>query len=336
MTRLAVVGATGLVGRKMLDVLAERDFQFTSIHVLASPSSAGKKVMMGEHKRTVEALSEAWIQANPVDVALFSAGGDTAQKFAPLFTQAGATVIDNSSAFRMQDDVPLVVPEVNPQALDSHKGIIANPNCSTIQMVVALKPVHERFGVTRVVVSTYQSVTGSGMDGIDQLDAEAERREINNPAYPHPIHRNAIPHIDDFREDGFTKEEWKMVVETQKILDPAIEVLPTTVRIPTTGGHAESLYVETENAVDLDQIRKAWDLFPGITVIDEPTANRYPMPLYAQDRDDVFVGRLRKDPMRDNAFLCWVVSDNLRKGAATNAVQILELLTAGASENTNG
>lgn len=323
--KVAIVGATGLVGRKILEVLIERQFPFTEIALLASARSLGKTLRVLDKDVQIEELSEAWIQNNIVDIALFSAGGATSKRYAPLFAAAGAIVIDNSSQWRMEKDVPLIVPEVNGAVAKSHRGIIANPNCSTIQMLVALKPLHNVFKIKRVVVSTYQSVSGAGQAGEAQLEMEMAGKKAENPAFLHPIAKNAIPHIDVFQESGYSKEEWKMIVETQKILDPSIQVSPTCVRIPTDGGHSESLNIEFENEYDLDRVRQLLAEAEGVTLMDDISKNNYPMPLFAKEKDDVFVGRIRRDPSVANGLHLWVVSDNLRKGAATNAVQIAEL-----------
>ena len=322
---LAVVGATGLVGRKMLEILAERNFPYTQLTLLASKRSAGQKVTYNGSEYTVQELTKDSFKG--IDIALFSAGGSTSKEFAPYAKEAGCVVIDNSSAWRMDKDVPLVVPEVNPEDAKAHNGIIANPNCSTIQMVVALQPLHQAFKIKRVVVSTYQSVTGSGKQAVEQLDKEIKGETVESPAYPHKIAFNALPHIDVFMEDGYTKEERKMIEETKKIMnDSSIAVSPTTVRIPTGGGHSESLNIEFEKPYTLSEIHRILNKADGITVQDNPKENLYPMPLTAHDKDDVFVGRIRRDLSIENGLHLWVVSDNLRKGAATNAVQIAELL----------
>jgi aspartate-semialdehyde dehydrogenase len=323
--KVAVVGATGLVGRKILDVLLEREFPISALSLFASARTAGTIQQVGSLRCEIIELTAENIQSNPVDIALFSAGGEISKQFAPLFVKAGAVVIDNSSYWRMNDDVPLIVPEVNASAAKRHKGIIANPNCSTIQMVVALKPLHDAFLIKRVVVSTYQSVTGAGKKGETQLENELLGQLVQEPAFLYPIAKNAIPQIDVFLDSGYSKEEWKMIVETQKILDPAIFVSPTAVRIPTDGGHSESLNIEFEKPFELDTVRLLLSNFKGVTVVDDVSSNSYPMPLTAKDKDDVFVGRIRRDQSISNGLHLWVVSDNLRKGAATNAVQIAEL-----------
>jgi aspartate-semialdehyde dehydrogenase len=265
------------------------------------------------------------IEAAP-DLALFSAGGSVSKEFAPLFAAKGTYVIDNSSAWRMENEIPLLVPEVNAHALKQENHIIANPNCSTIQMVVALKPLHDRYGIKRIVVSTYQSVTGTGQKAVAQMDAERSGTVVT-PVYPHPIDRNILPHIDVFQENGYTKEEMKMVNETRKILEnQGIGVTATTVRVPITGGHSESINVEFERDFNLDEVRNILAAAPGVVVQDDVQHNIYPMPIWSHDKDDVFVGRIRRDESQPNTLNLWVVSDNLRKGAATNAVQVAELL----------
>ena len=326
--KVAVVGATGLVGRKMLEVLAERNFPLDELIPVASERSVGRKIIFRGTEYTVVSPSEA-ISRRP-DVALFSAGAVASKEWAPRFAETGCYVIDNSSCWRMDPEVPLVVPEINPGALKSGSHIIANPNCSTIQMVVVLYPLHKAFKIKRIVVSTYQSVTGSGQKGILQLEAERNGAAEGsyNPAYPHRIDLNVLPHIDSFLEDGYTKEEMKMVNETRKIIgDYSIGISATTVRVPVRGGHSESINVEFEEPFTLAEVREILSNAPGVVLQDNPSENLYPMPLYAEGKDEVFVGRLRLDPSAPNALNFWCVSDNLRKGAATNAVQIAELLT---------
>ncbi len=322
--KVAVVGATGLVGTKMLEVLAERNFNVTELIPVASEKSVGKEIMYKGKPYKVVGMQDA-INAKP-SLALFSAGGNTSLDWAPKFANAGITVIDNSSAWRMDTTKKLVVPEVNEHTLTAQDKIIANPNCSTIQMVVVLKPLHQKYTVKRVVVSTYQSVTGTGVKAVEQL--MNERQGIaGEMAYKHPIDMNAIPHIDVFMENGYTKEETKMVQETKKIMgDDNIKVTATCVRIPTIGGHSESVNIEFEKDFDLSEIKMLLSQAPGITVQDDNENFNYPMPLTAHNKDDVFVGRLRRDETRPNTLNCWIVSDNLRKGAATNAVQIAEAL----------
>ena len=322
--KVAVVGATGLVGTKMLQVLAERNFPVTELIPVASERSVGKEVTFKGKAYKVVSMADG-IAAKPA-VALFSAGGSTSLEWAPKFAEAGITVIDNSSAWRMHADKPLVVPEVNADMLTATDKIIANPNCSTIQMVVALKPLHEKYKIKRVVVSTYQSVTGTGKKAVDQLFNEREGKE-GEMAYKYQIDLNAIPQIDVFLDNGYTKEEMKMVNETKKIMrDESIKVTATTVRIPVMGGHSESVNVEFENEFDLAEIKKVLSEAPGVVVQDDVDQHVYPMPLWAHEKDEVFVGRLRRDETQPRTLNMWIVSDNLRKGAATNAVQIAEYL----------
>lgn len=320
---VAVVGATGLVGRKMLEVLEERKFPVSRPHLLASRRSVGKKLPFNGNEIPVEELTPASFTG--VEIALFSAGAAVSKEFAPIAVKAGALVIDNSSAFRMDEHVPLVVPEVNARQIFHHKGIIANPNCSTIQMVVALKPLHDRWKIRRVVVSTYQSVTGAGKHAVDQLVAELAEETIVERKFPHQIAFNAMPQVDIFFDDGYSKEEHKMVAETNKIMnDPTIKVSATCVRVPVIGGHSESVNVEFEKPFEIDEVRDVLHHAPGICVQDDPSQSMYPMPIWAHDRDEVFVGRIRRDTTVRNGLNLWIVSDNLRKGAATNAVQIAE------------
>jgi aspartate-semialdehyde dehydrogenase len=322
--KVAVVGATGLVGTKMLEVLAERNFPVTELLPVASEKSVGKEVSFKNKRYRVIGMEDA-IAAKPA-VALFSAGGSTSLEWAPKFAAAGITVIDNSSAWRMDANTPLVVPEVNAEVLTASNKIIANPNCSTIQMVVALQPLHKKYKIKRVVVSTYQSVTGTGKKAVDQLFNEREGRE-GEMAYKYRIDLNALPQIDVFMENGYTKEEMKMVNETKKIMgDGAIRVTATTVRIPVMGGHSESVNVEFENDFDLNELREILSQSPGIVVQDDPANQVYPMPLWAHEKDEVFVGRIRRDETQAKTVNMWIVSDNLRKGAATNAIQIAEYL----------
>jgi aspartate-semialdehyde dehydrogenase len=322
--KVAVVGATGLVGSKMLQVLAERNFPVTELIPVASERSIGKEVEFKGKKYKIVSATDA-IAAKP-DVALFSAGGSTSLELAPKFAEAGITVIDNSSAWRMDPSKKLVVPEVNADALTADDKIIANPNCSTIQMVVALSPLHKKYTIKRIVVSTYQSVTGTGVKAVNQL--MNERNGVKGEmAYKYPIDLNVIPQIDSFLENGYTKEEMKMVNETKKIMrDNSIRVTATTVRIPVMGGHSESVNVEFEKAIDLGEIRSLLSNSPGIVLVDEPSSQQYPMPMDAHDNDHVLVGRLRIDETQPNTLNMWIVSDNLRKGAATNAIQIAEYL----------
>jgi aspartate-semialdehyde dehydrogenase len=329
--RVIVAGATGLVGRKMIQVLEERRFPVAALLPLASARSAGTAVHFRGADVPVQELTEDTLAASHADFALFSAGAPVSRQFGPIATRCGMVVIDNSSAFRMDPDVPLVVPEVNPDAAFRHQGIIANPNCSTIQMVVAVKPLHDAFTIKRIVVSTYQSVTGAGWRGQHQLMSELEGKTVENPKFPHRIAMNALPHIDTFGDDGYTKEETKMVNETRKIMgDDSIRVTATCVRVPVIGGHSESINLEFAQPCDLSRVRKLLAKAPGVILVDDPQLARYPLPLDAHDRDEVFVGRIRLDPTLPSGINLWVVSDNLRKGAATNAVQIAELLVAGS------
>jgi aspartate-semialdehyde dehydrogenase len=322
--KVAVVGATGLVGSKMLQVLAERNFPVTELLPVASERSVGKEVEFKGKKYKVVSMTDA-IAAKPA-VAIFSAGGSTSLEWAPQFAEAGITVIDNSSAWRMDPTKPLVVPEINADILTANDKIIANPNCSTIQMVVALNPLHKKYGIKRVVVSTYQSVTGTGVKAVTQLLNERQGI-VGDRAYKYPIDLNVIPQIDVFLENGYTKEEMKMVKETCKIMrDDSIRVTATTVRIPVIGGHSESVNVEFEKEFDLAEVRTLLKSAPGVVVVDDNVNQLYPMPMDAHEKDDVFVGRLRRDESQPNTLNMWVVSDNLRKGAATNAIQIAEYL----------
>lgn len=329
--KVAVVGATGLVGTKMLQVLAERNFPVTELIPVASERSVGKEIIFKGKPYKVVSMTDA-IAAKPA-VALFSAGGSTSLEWAPRFAEAGITVIDNSSAWRMDPAKPLIVPEINADVLTAGDKIIANPNCSTIQMVVALNPLHHKYGIKRVVVSTYQSVTGTGVKAVDQLQGERVKavkgEEAGYPmAYKYPIDLNVIPQIDVFLDNGYTKEEMKMVNETKKIMrDDNIRVTATTVRIPVMGGHSESVNVEFASDFDLQQVRDLLAKAPGVVLTDDPASQQYPMPMDAHEKDEVFVGRLRRDESQPNTLNLWVVSDNLRKGAATNAVQIAEYLS---------
>ena len=322
--KVAVVGATGLVGTKMLDVLAERNFPVTELIPVASEKSIGKKISFKGVEYAVVGMQAA-IDAKP-DVALFSAGGNTSLEWAPKFAAAGITVIDNSSAWRMDPEKKLIVPEVNANELTAADKIIANPNCSTIQLVVVLKPLHDKYKIKRVVVSTYQSVTGTGLKAVAQLMNERKGIE-GEMAYKYPIDMNAIPHIDVFLDNGYTKEEMKMTNETKKIMgDDSILLTATCVRIPTIGGHSESVNIEFENEFDVEEVKNLLSNSPGLKLKDDVANFIYPMPLTAHDKDDTFVGRIRRDETQANTMNCWIVSDNLRKGAATNAVQIAEYL----------
>lgn len=330
--KVAVVGATGLVGSKMLQVLAERNFPVTELVPVASERSVGKEVEFKGRKYKVVSMTDG-IAAKPA-VAIFSAGGGTSLEWAPKFAEAGITVIDNSSAWRMDPTKPLVVPEINADILTKNDKIIANPNCSTIQMVVALNPLHKKYGIKRIVVSTYQSVTGTGVKAVDQLKGE-RAKEVKGAngeypmAYKYPIDLNVIPQIDVFLDNGYTKEEMKMVKETCKILrDDSIRVTATTVRIPVMGGHSEAVNVEFAKEYELGEIKSLLASAPGVVVVDDLANQLYPMPMDAHEKDEVFVGRLRRDESQANTLNMWVVSDNLRKGAATNAVQIAEYLVS--------
>jgi aspartate-semialdehyde dehydrogenase len=324
--KVAVVGATGLVGSKMLQVLEERNFPISKLFPVASERSVGKTIKFKGKRVKIISMTDA-IGKKP-DIAIFSAGGSVSKEWAPRFAEVGTVVIDNSSAWRMDPDKKLIVPEVNAGVLTKKDKIIANPNCSTIQMVVALKPLHDRYGIRRIVVSTYQSVTGTGVKAVEQLMAERKGKNVDR-AYPYQIDLNVLPHIDVFTENGYTKEEMKMVQETKKIMgDDSIRITATTVRVPVIGGHSESVNVEFANDFDLAEVRSILSTAPGVVLTDDPATLQYPMPLFAHDKDDVFVGRIRRDESCDKALNMWIVSDNLRKGAATNAVQIAEYLLA--------
>ena len=322
--KVAVVGATGMVGEVMLKVLAERNFPVTELLVVASERSVGKKLSFQGKEYTLIGLETA-VAAKP-DVAIFSAGGDTSLEWAPKFAAVGTTVIDNSSAWRMDPTKKLVVPEINASELTKEDKIIANPNCSTIQMVLALSSLHKKYKMKRVVVSTYQSVSGTGVKAVQQLENEIAGIK-GEMAYPYPIGKNALPHCDVFLENGYTKEEMKLAKEPQKIFnDNSFSVTATAVRIPTSGGHSESVNVEFENDFELSEVRRLLSETPGIVLQDNTDTNTYPMPIYAHGKDDVFVGRIRRDETQPNTLNMWIVADNLRKGAATNAVQIAEYL----------
>lgn len=322
--KLAVVGATGLVGQEILKVLEERSFPFDELYLVASPKSVGKSITFKGREFKVKGIEEVCKLAP--DVAIFSAGGSTSLEWAPKFAEAGTIVIDNSSAWRMDTTKKLVVPEINGHVLTIDDRIIANPNCSTIQMVLALAPLHVKYKLKRIVVSTYQSVTGTGKDAVQQM--MDERQGINGPkVYPHPIDMNALPHIDSFLDNGYTKEEMKMVNETRKIMgDQTIGVTATTVRIPSVGGHSEAVNVEFFEDFNISEVRSVLASTPGIIVQDDPKNNLYPMPINSKGRDEVFVGRIRKDESQPRTLNMWIVADNLRKGAATNAVQIAEFM----------
>jgi len=323
--KIAVVGATGLVGTKMLQVIEEQGIKYDSIIAAASERSVGKEVRCGNNTIKVMSVEDA-IAARP-DIAIFSAGADASRQYAPLFAKNGCFVVDNSSAWRMEKEIPLVVPEINADTITAETKIIANPNCSTIQMVLALSRLHKAYNIKRIVVSTYQSVSGSGIKGLHQLDCEEHGKESEKPAYPHHIHRNILPHGGSFCDNGYTTEEEKLVNETRKILaSPGIAVSATVARVPVIGGHSESVNVEFEKPYDLDEARQILAETPGVVIVDDPAQNLYPTPETAYDRDEVFVGRLRRDFSIDNGLNMWIVSDNIRKGAATNAVQIAQYI----------
>ncbi len=325
--KIAVVGATGMVGRKFLQVLEERKLPVSEYYLFASARTAGTKLPFMGKEYEIRELTETAFDGLGVDIALFSAGGSTSEKFAPIVAASGAVVIDNSSQWRMDPDVPLVVPEVNPEAISGYKkkGIIANPNCSTIQAMVPLKPLSDRYGLKRVIYSTYQAVSGAGMGGFNDLKNGLKGEPPHK--FPHPIADNCLPHIDVFLENGYTKEEEKMINETRKILGlPDLRVTATTVRVPVFYGHSESINVELNSPYELEDVRKLWENTPGLIVRDDPKNNVYPLALTAADTDPVYVGRLRRDFSADNALNFWCVADNIRKGAATNAVQIAEEL----------
>ena len=322
---IAIVGATGVVGSTFLKVLEERDFPFENVYMMASAKSAGKTITFKGKDYVVEELNEHSFEKD-IDIALFSAGGSTSEKYAPIAAKCGVTVVDNSSQWRMDPEVPLVVPEVNAGDIEWNKGIIANPNCSTIQAMVVLKPLHDKYKIKRVIYSTYQAVSGSGVKGISDL-AEGLKGNDKCEAYAHPIAGNCIPHIDVFLENGYTKEEMKMINETHKILgDDTIKVTATTVRVPVFDSHSESINIEFENPIDVDEVRETLANFPGIVVQDDPANNVYPLAREAAGTNEVYVGRIRRDFSVENGINLWVVADNIRKGAATNAVQIAEEL----------
>lgn len=323
--KVAVVGATGLVGRKMIQVLKERNFPIARLMAVASERTVGKVVQFEESEIEIISAAKA-IEQNP-DLALFSAGGEVSKTWAPKFAAAGTTVIDNSSAWRMDPEIPLVVPEINGSVLRKEHKIVANPNCSTIQMVLVLAPLHRRFGIKRIVVSTYQSVSGSGIRGMNQLMNERAGKK-GAMAYPHQIDLNVLAHAGDFDKSGYTTEEIKLVNETRKILNDNMAISATVVRVPVVAGHSESVNVELKQPFEMEEVRYLLSDMPGVTVQDDPGKNLYPMPVLAAEKDDVFVGRIRRDPSVENGLNLWIVSDNLRKGAATNAVQVAEYLKA--------
>jgi aspartate-semialdehyde dehydrogenase len=326
--KIALVGATGMVGAVMLKVLEERNFPVDELLLVASEKSVGKEVSFKGKSYKIIGLETA-VAAKP-NIAIFSAGGNTSLEWAPRFAEAGTTVIDNSSAWRMDPDKKLIVPEINANLLTKNDKIIANPNCSTIQLVMTLAPLHKKYKMKRVVVSTYQSVSGTGVKAVQQMENEMAGIK-GEMAYPYPIHKNALPHCDVFEDNGYTKEEMKLAREPQKILDDrTFSITATAVRIPTAGGHSEAVNVEFENDFKLGDVRKLLHETPGIILQDNPDTNTYPMPIYAHDKDEVFVGRIRRDETQPNTLNLWIVSDNLRKGAATNAVQIAEYLVANS------
>ena len=321
--KVAVVGATGMVGNVMLEVLREQNFPVTELIPVASEKSVGKSVAYNGNSYTVVGLQTA-VEMKP-DVAIFSAGGETSLEWAPLFAEAGTTVIDNSSAWRMDPTKKLIVPEINGNELTSSDKIIANPNCSTIQLVMVMAPLHRKYGIKRAIVSTYQSITGTGVKAVEQMENERAGKE-GDLAYKYPIDKNCIPQCDVFLENGYTKEEMKLTNETKKILDSAINVSATAVRVPVVGGHSEAVNIEFQHDFDLSEVRSILENTAGITLQDDPSNYVYPMPKYAQHKNDVFVGRIRRDESQANTLNLWIVADNLRKGAATNAVQIAHLL----------
>ena len=322
--KIAVIGATGMVGTVMLTLLEERNFPVTELLLVASKKSVGKQLLFKNKALKIIAIEDA-IKAKPA-IAIFSAGGETSLEWAPKFDPVGTTVIDNSSVWRMDPNKKLIVPEINAQTLTKEDKIIANPNCSTIQLVMALAPLHKKYKIKRVVVSTYQSVSGTGANAVKQMEDE-EKDVAAQMVYPHQIHRNVIPHCDVFQDNGYTKEEMKLALEPQKILnDRSFSITATAVRVPTSGGHSEAVNVAFLNDFTLDQVRNTLQKTPGVTLQDNPDTNTYPMPILAHDKDEVFVGRLRRDLSQQNTLNMWIVSDNLRKGAATNAIQIAEYL----------
>ncbi len=322
---IAIVGATGMVGRTFLKVLEERNFPIANLYPFSSKRSAGSTVTCQGREFTVEVLDETSFDRD-IDIALFSAGGELSKKFAPIAAEKGVIVVDNSSAWRMDPEVPLIVPEVNPTAIHKHKGIIANPNCSTIQAMVALKPLHDRYGIDRIIFSTYQAVSGSGVKGVRDLE-EGIQGKTTHEAYPHPIYNNCLPHIDVFEDNGYTKEEMKMIKETRKILDDdSLRITATCVRVPVFDSHSESVNVSFKEDFDLDEVRSLLAKAPGILLRDDVSNNVYPLASEARGTNEVYVGRLRRDESADRSLNFWVVADNIRKGAATNTVQIAELL----------
>jgi aspartate-semialdehyde dehydrogenase len=323
--KVAVIGVTGMVGQVMCRVLEERNFAITNFLPVASEKSIGKQVTFKGKQHTVISMEDA-IRQNP-DLAIFAAGGNVALKYAPLFAQAGTTVVDNSSAFRMDKDKPLIVPEVNIHCINQNDKIIANPNCSTIQLVVALKPLHDAYNIDRMVISTYQSITGTGVKAVKQYEEEMKNDKASDPAYPHPIFQNCLPHCDVFFDNGYTREELKLVQETRKIFENNdLRITATAVRVPVQGGHSESVNVSFHKDFEISKLRSILETAEGVIVIDNPSNNEYPMPLKAHHKDEVFVGRIRRDESAEKTLNMWIVADNLRKGAATNAIQIAEYL----------
>ncbi|MBT6170627.1 MAG: aspartate-semialdehyde dehydrogenase [Flavobacteriaceae bacterium] len=321
--KIALIGATGMVGGAILDLIKERNLLFEELFLVASPASIGKQIDFLNKSYSVIGLEKA-IKLN-ADIAIFSAGREVALEWAPKFVEKGAVVIDNSSAWRMDDDKKLIIPEINGSLLSSEDKIIANPNCSTIQMLMVLAPIHEKYKIKRIIVSTYQSVTGTGMKAVKQLESES-KGENGEMAYNYPIHQNAIPHCDDFLENGYTKEEMKLSNETHKILDPTIKISATAVRVPVIGGHSESINITLLNSFEISEINNLLTNASGVIVKDDPAQLKYPMPLFCKGKDEVFVGRIREDFSEKNSLNLWVVTDNLRKGAATNTIQIAEYL----------
>lgn len=321
--KIALIGATGMVGKVMMNLIHERKIKYQKLILVASDKSRGKKILLNEKFFTIISI-ENCVKLKP-DYAIFSAGSEVSLEWAPRFAEVGSTVIDNSSAWRMDPKKKLIIPEINGNVLHSDDKIIANPNCSTIQMLMVLAPIHKKYEIKRVIVSTYQSVTGTGLKGLNQLKNE-ENNIVGEMAYKHPIHRNAIPHCDDFMENGYTKEEIKLSNETKKILDPKIKVSATAVRVPIVGGHSESVNITLKRGFKISEIKKLLNISPGVIVKDDPENFSYPMPIDAENTDSVYVGRIREDFSEKNSLNLWIVSDNLRKGAATNAIQIMEYL----------
>lgn len=321
--KIALIGATGMVGKVMMNLIQERKIKYQKLILVASDKSRGKKILLNEKFFTIISI-ENCVKLKP-DYAIFSAGSEVSLEWAPRFAEVGSTVIDNSSAWRMDPKKKLIIPEINGNVLHSDDKIIANPNCSTIQMLMVLAPIHKKYEIKRVIVSTYQSVTGTGLKGLNQLKNE-ENNIVGEMAYKHPIHRNAIPHCDDFMENGYTKEEIKLSNETKKILDPKIKVSATAVRVPIVGGHSESVNITLKRGFKISEIKKLLNISPGLIVKDDPENFSYPMPIDAENTDSVYVGRIREDFSEKNSLNLWIVSDNLRKGAATNAIQIMEYL----------